>query len=99
MKLFKVARGLVGFALYRDNPQEDFHTKKEIVVNKDWTFMDTLMDPIRAHNVKIQRNRSGMPQMPKMEEVLAGDGYAVFVDHDRPNLALAIKYDEVEVLA
>ena len=80
--------GLTGKGLIRYDDGTPYTTTKNL------DFFDTVVDPIRLHNMKAGDMRS----IPRLFLQLAEVGYAIFRDEDRPEYLLAVAYDDVEVM-
>ena len=79
--------GITGKGLIRYDDGTPFTT------TKDLDFFDTVVDPIRLHNMKAGEMLSIAGIFIQLAEV----GYAIFRDEDRPEYLLAVDYDEVRV--
>lgn len=90
MKMYSIRKGTEAIVLRDWAEAEDGKMKsKQHHTTKDLSFFDTLVDPVWIAN--------GNQHKIAVLNSLASIGYAVFVDMDAPDYALAVMYKNVAV--
>lgn len=101
MKLYSIAKGTesVVFKILEKTAIGTGHIVRwsdgqDYVTSKDLAFFDTLVDPIRLTNWKA----GDAFRVPPVFVTMANNGYSVFVNPDTPDWAIAVPYNQVEVV-
>ena len=91
MKMYTVPKGTPALLIrnFADTRVNGEMTSEKWETRKELNFFDTVMDPVRVMN--------GHTHDIPLVDGLAAAGYAVFVDMDAPEFALAVEFNKVRV--